>query len=187
MLGEADPQRIGPFHAACPGAEEVRQSRKAGLHGGEDLGGAFPNTDEEFENGIDRRAGVGLRVGAPAAQVALEEEFHPQMGEHSAPVEPSVAGEKRLRSCLDSREGLFDQSDVAGVDGGCVSAEEWVVFSEAQLARMFGKQFAGLLQPMARGGFEFRMGLPFFDSGFVFCHGKNLSASMRAWPCRCSC
>jgi hypothetical protein len=40
---------------------------------------------------------------------------------------------------------------------------------------------------MARGGFEFRMGLPFVDSGFVFCHGKNLSASMRAWPCRCSC
>ena len=187
MLGEAYPQRIGPFHAACSGAEEVRQSRKAGLHGGEDLGGAFPSADEEFENGIDRRAGVGLRVGAPAAQVALEEEFHPQMGQHPAPVKPGVAREKRLGSCLDSREGLFDQSDVAGVDGGCVGAEEWVVFPEAQLARMFGKQFAGLLQPMARGGFEFRMGLPFVDSGFVFCHGKNLSASMRAWPCRCSC
>ena len=117
-------KRIGPFHAACSGTEDVWQMGKAGLHGGEDLGGIFACADEEFENGVDRRAGVGLRVGAPAAQVALEEEFHSQMGEHSAPVKPGIAREKRLGSCLDPCEGLFEQSDVAGVHGGCFGAEQ---------------------------------------------------------------
>ena len=70
LFSEFDPERLGSLHAVRPCAEEFRDLGEARLDGREDLGGIFPRANEEFENGIDRRAGVGLRVDAPTPEVA---------------------------------------------------------------------------------------------------------------------
>ena len=163
LLREFDPERVGSFHAGCSGAEEVRQTGQTRLDGGEDLGGIFAGSNEKFENRINGCAGVGLWVGAPVPEVALEKKLDPQMREQPATVQPGVAREKRLGQRLDPGEGFFEELDVTRANRRGVFAEERIVFPEAQRAGVFGEHLAAFLQPNARGGLELRVGLLFFQ------------------------
>jgi hypothetical protein len=87
------------------------------------LGGIFPGANEEFENGIDGRAGVGLRVHPPAPKVSLEKKLDPQMREEPAPIQPGVPCEKRFGQGLNSSEGFFQELDVSRADLRGVFAE----------------------------------------------------------------
>jgi hypothetical protein len=154
LLREFDPERVGTLYAGCSGAEEIRETGQTRLDGGEDLGGIFPGANEKFENGINGCAGVGLGIGAPAPEVALEKKFDPQMREKSATIQPGVAHEKRLGQGLNAGESFFEELDMACTNRWGIFAEERIVFSKTQRAGVLREHLAGLFQPNARSGLE---------------------------------
>ncbi len=142
------------FHTLESSLEIGRDRCQAGLNGWKDSAKIVGTSHDEFEHGIDRCIAMHLRIGPPAAKIALEEEVGSQAGQEPPSVQPDITLKGRLGEILDLAEGSFEELDVGEVDAGRVLTETRVVFPEAELAGLFREQLARRFKPCGPDGME---------------------------------